>query len=60
MYQVDPFGNNNPEQLTMGNPGGGWFESFAFDVRDPVSIHTWLLFLQLPSFIYLMNTFINS
>ena len=37
MYQVDPFGKTNPEQMTMGNPGG-WWESFAYDVRDPVGI----------------------
>ena len=33
IYQVDPFGIRPPQQMTMGQDTG-FFESFAYDIRD--------------------------
>ncbi len=33
IYQVDPFGVRPAERMTLGSEGG-WWEAFAYDVRD--------------------------
>jgi len=33
IYQVDPLGVREPQEMTLGSAGGRW-ESFAYDVRD--------------------------
>ncbi|CAB9522525.1 osmC-like protein [Seminavis robusta] len=33
IWQVDPMGFREPQQLTMGSTGGRW-ESFTYDIRD--------------------------
>jgi hypothetical protein len=38
IYQIDPMGIREPEELTMGMDMG-LFESFAHDIRDPSSPH---------------------
>ena len=38
IFQVSPFGEREPEILTLGI-NGGRFESFAYDVRDPTEPH---------------------
>jgi len=35
IYQVDPFDRRLPEETTMGQMSGGFYESFAYDIRDP-------------------------
>lgn len=35
LYQVDPMDRVRPQRLTLGQDGGR-FESFAYDVRDPL------------------------
>lgn len=34
-WQVHPTGDRAPEKLTIGGSGGGWFEAFTYDVRNP-------------------------
>jgi hypothetical protein len=33
IYQVDPLGIREPQEMTIGREGGNW-ESFAYDIRD--------------------------
>ena len=33
IYQVDPLGERQPQEMTLGSAGGRW-ESFAYDVRN--------------------------
>jgi secreted PhoX family phosphatase len=35
VYQVDPFGEKNAQEMILGSDGGTW-ESFAYDIRDPM------------------------
>lgn len=34
IWEVDPTGQKEPKQITMGDEYPGKFESFAFDIRD--------------------------
>jgi hypothetical protein len=40
-WQVDPFGVRDPVPITLGSGGGSW-ESFAHDTRDPNTLYAFI------------------
>jgi hypothetical protein len=40
-YQVDPFGNKEPQKMVLGGEGGRW-ESFAYDIRNEGQPHFYI------------------